>query len=229
MPIRALGLLSKVSSKFAHEVLPVAAASVIGTMLVNHYGRQPPPSIVVQAPPPSEDAVLQSLHEEHELIADYVKRKQELEAKRLAVDAPELAPAEAAASPVVESHPIKPRSSSAEKAAPRPAPTPAPEKKLAVQNPPPLASNAMTGSPPAQPEPSEVDGPAAQTVRFAGAVRDRFVDAAWFSARLPVVRRFGGFVVDVAQFPARALAPRALEDPPTPPALMRGQDLSGQE
>jgi hypothetical protein len=230
MPIRALGLLSKVSSKFVHEVLPVAMASVIGTILVNHYSRQPSPAVVVQAsPPPSEDAVLQSLHEEHALIADYLKRKQEAEAKRVADAEAERAPAEAATPPVVESRPIKLRLSSAEKAASRPASTPAHEKKLAVQDPPPLAPDALTVPPPAQPQPSEADGPAAQTLRFAGVVRERFVDAAWFPARLPVVRRFGGFVVDVAQFPARALVWRPFDDPPTPPALMHGQDLSGQE
>ncbi len=52
MPSGALGLISKVSSKFFHEVIPVALASVIGTMLVNHYSRQAAsPSVTVQVPP----------------------------------------------------------------------------------------------------------------------------------------------------------------------------------
>ena len=70
MANRALDLMAKVSSRFAHEILPVATASLIGAMLVNHYGRQPA-SVVVQAQPSaSEDAMVQSLREEHELIAE---------------------------------------------------------------------------------------------------------------------------------------------------------------
>jgi hypothetical protein len=42
MAIRALDLIARVSSRFVDEILPVATASVIGAMLVNHYGRQPP-------------------------------------------------------------------------------------------------------------------------------------------------------------------------------------------
>ena len=63
MLTRSLAFISKISSKFLHEVMPVALASVMGTMLVNHYTRQPAsPSVVVQAPPPpvSADAVLQT-------------------------------------------------------------------------------------------------------------------------------------------------------------------------
>src|SRR6202042_3465592 len=79
MAIRALDLMSKLSSRFAYEILPVTVASVIGAMLVNHYSRQPPsPPIVIQAPPSaSEDAVVQSLREEHELIASFMKRNRE--------------------------------------------------------------------------------------------------------------------------------------------------------
>src|ERR1700689_1997666 len=81
MAIRALDFMAKVSSRFFHEILPVAMASVIGAMLVNHYGRQPASSpIVIQAPPSaSEDAMVQSLREEHELIASFMKRNQERE------------------------------------------------------------------------------------------------------------------------------------------------------
>src|SRR4029077_17127667 len=73
--------MAKVSSRFIHEILPVAMASVIGAMLVNHYGRQPAsPAIVIQAPPSaSEDAMVQSLRDEHELIASFMKRNQERE------------------------------------------------------------------------------------------------------------------------------------------------------
>jgi hypothetical protein len=52
MAIHALDFMAKVSSRFVHEILPVATASVIGAMLVNHYGRQPAsPPIVIQAAP----------------------------------------------------------------------------------------------------------------------------------------------------------------------------------
>ena len=81
MAFRALDLMGKVSSRFVHEILPVATASVIGAMLVNHYGRQPAsPPIVIQAQPSaSEDAIVQSLREERELIASFVERTQEKE------------------------------------------------------------------------------------------------------------------------------------------------------
>jgi hypothetical protein len=79
MAIHALDLVTKLSSRFAYEILPVTVASVIGAVLVNHYGHQPPsPPIVIQAPPSaSEDAIVQSLREEHELIASFMKRNQE--------------------------------------------------------------------------------------------------------------------------------------------------------
>src|SRR4029077_18927567 len=81
MAIRALDFMAKVSSRFIHEILPVAMASVIGAMLVNHYGRQPAsPAIVIQAPPSaSEDAMEQSLREAADLIAVFMKRKHERE------------------------------------------------------------------------------------------------------------------------------------------------------
>jgi hypothetical protein len=79
MAIHALDVVTKLSSRFAYEILPVTVASVIGAILVNHYGHQPPsPPIVIQAPPSaSEDAMVQSLREEHELIASFMKRNQE--------------------------------------------------------------------------------------------------------------------------------------------------------
>ena len=79
MAIRVLDLMAKVASRFVHEILPVALASVIGTLVINHYGRQPAsPSVVVQAQPSaSENTIAQSLREEHELIASFMKRTQE--------------------------------------------------------------------------------------------------------------------------------------------------------
>src|ERR1700723_2524850 len=79
MAIHALDLVTKLSSRFAYEILPVTMASVIGAVLVNHYGHQPPsPPIVVQAPAStSESAIAQSLRDEHEFIAAFMKRDQE--------------------------------------------------------------------------------------------------------------------------------------------------------
>ncbi len=107
MPSGALGLISKVSSKFFHEVIPVALASVIGTMLVNHYSRQAAsPSVTVQEPPPPavRDAMFQTLHDEHELIVDYLRR--DADAQHAAGAARDRAPL---AAPAVEDHPNKVR------------------------------------------------------------------------------------------------------------------------
>ena len=87
MANRALDLMAKVSSRFVHEILPVATAGLVGAMLVNHYGRQPS-SVVVQAQPSaSEDAMVQSLREEHELIAGFMKRREEIVKGRQEMDA----------------------------------------------------------------------------------------------------------------------------------------------
>lgn len=76
--MNALGLFSKASTKFFHEVAPVALASVIGTILVNHYTHATAPApVVVQPAPPPDDAIVQTLHEEHQLIVDYLKRDAE--------------------------------------------------------------------------------------------------------------------------------------------------------
>ena len=78
----------------------MATASVIGAMLVNHYGRQSAsPPIVIQAQPSaSEEAMVQSLREEHELIASFVKRNQEeeLDAERSGSAATQIASVAAA-------------------------------------------------------------------------------------------------------------------------------------
>ena len=81
MAIHVLDLMGKLSSRFVHELLPVALASVIGTLVVNHYGRQQAsPSVVVQSQPSaSENAIAQSLREDHELIASFMKSDQDRE------------------------------------------------------------------------------------------------------------------------------------------------------
>ena len=77
--MNALGFFSKASTKFFHEVAPVALASVIGPILVNHYthATAPSPVVVQPAPPRPDDAIVQTLHEEHQLIVDYLRRDAE--------------------------------------------------------------------------------------------------------------------------------------------------------
>lgn len=113
----ALGLLSKASTKFFHEVAPVALASVIGTMLVNHYTQRaaPAPVVVEQRPSPPE-AIVQTLHDEHQLIIDYLKR--DAEAREAMSEKRSQSRAEPAASAAKEG-PAK-RVASGEKATPRP-------------------------------------------------------------------------------------------------------------
>jgi hypothetical protein len=194
MAIRALDFMAKVSSRFVHEILPVATASVIGAMLVNHYGRQPAsPPIVVQAPPsPSEAAMVQSLREERELLASFMKRSQEREsdAEHSGIDATEVAsvaptslslvdpplpePRRAAQKAVAR---LAPKAAARKKSAPAPQPDPA---AVATETPPLLASLP----PRAQ---TEFEPRARPIIRVAGA--------------------FGGWVTDVVQAPV-AFIPR---------------------
>jgi hypothetical protein len=207
MAFRALDLMAKVSSRFVHEIVPVATASVIGAMLVNHYGHQPAsPSVVVQAQPSaSEDAMVQSLREEHELIADLVKRNQEQEvnAERSESGATQVASAAPTQLPVVYPPLPQPRTASAQKATARstpktaarkksaPAETPSPELAIASE-PPPLPDSLP---PPAQ---IELEPSAPPVIRVAGAV--------------------GEWVADVAQAPG-AFLPRLPDWPSLPPLI----------
>jgi hypothetical protein len=71
-------VVSKISSKFVHEVLPVALASVIGTLIVNHYGGRPVAPVVVQANPPAgADDFLRTLKDERAVLAAVLKREEE--------------------------------------------------------------------------------------------------------------------------------------------------------
>ncbi len=201
MPSDALGMISKTSSKFFHEVMPVALASVIGTMLVNHYSRQPAsPSIVVQAPPPAaREAMFQTLRDEHELIVDYLRR--DADAQHAADASRDRAPP---AAPAVEDRPNKVRPVSAEKAAPRPPPRPAFEKQSTARDPEPLApvvAVTATPLPPALPVATKAAGSAG----VVDSVRD--------------------WIVNVSLAPARALAPRLFGGPPTPRTPVTISDL----
>jgi hypothetical protein len=213
MVFRALDLMTKVSSRFVHEILPVATASVIGAMLVNHYGRLPAsPPIVIQAQPSaSEDAMVQSLRDEHELIASFVERTQEKEsdAERSGSVATQLASVAPIALSLADPPLPEPRPASSQKAAARLAPKASARKKSAPTeapapqpDPPTIASETAaplaSSPPPAQIEPE----PRAQPmIRFAGEVRE--------------------WVADVAQAPGRvAFVPR-LPDWPSAPSLIR--------
>jgi hypothetical protein len=187
-------------------------ASVIGAMLVNHYGRQPAsPPIVIQAQPSaSEDAMVQSLREERELIASFVKRDQggELDAERSANDATQVAsvdppPASVADPPLPEPRPAAqkamsrpaPKTSIKKKAAPAEAALPQPEPATVATETPPL----MTAlPPPARPEPE---------------LRARPI--------LRVVGALGGWVEDMAEAPARVASLPRWPDWPSAQSLIR--------
>ncbi len=189
----------------------MAIASVIGAMLVNHYGRQPPsPPIVIQAPrSASEDAMVQSLREEHELIASFMKRNQE--------NASDAEPPGGAATQVASvappllslvDPPLPEPRPAAQKAVARLAPKPAARKKSAPAeapapqlDPPAIASETpplLTSSPP--PAQIEFEPRARPIIRVAGAVRE--------------------WVADVAQAPGRvAFLPRWPDWPSAPPLI----------
>ena len=209
--------MAKISSKFAHEILPVATASVIGAVLVNHYGRQPAsPSIVVQAQPSaSEDAVVQSLREEPELIASFVRRREEFVKGRREMDTERSGGAMQAGSvaltplPAVDPPPREPRPEAAPKAVARVAPKAAARKKSAPAEAPLLQSDLPAIAletpplldslpPPAQVEPQSSARP---IIRAAGAMRE--------------------WVADVAQAPGRVAFLCRLPDWPSMPPLVR--------
>jgi hypothetical protein len=213
MAIRVLDLMAKVASRFAHEILPVALASVVGALVVNHYGRQPAsPSIVVQAQPSaSGDAIAQSLRDEHELIASFMKRTQEREiddkrSESLGTQVASVAPIPLfiADPPLPEPRPaaaqkavarLAPKASARKRSMPTEAPLPQSDRApLASETPPVLASSP----PPAQ---LEFEPRARPIIRVAGALRE--------------------WVADVAQAPGRmAFLPR-LPDWPSPTPLIR--------
>jgi hypothetical protein len=195
MAIHALDFMAKVSSRFVHEILPVATASVIGAMLVNHYGRQPasPPIVIQAAPSASEDAMVQSLREEHELIASFMKRNQERasDAERpgsaatqvasLAppplslVDPPLPEPRPAAQKAVVR---LAPKPTARKRPASTEAPAPQPDPPAVASETPPL----MASSPP--PAQIEFEPRARPIIRVAGEVREWIADVTQASGRV---------------------------------------------
>jgi hypothetical protein len=212
MAIRVLDLMAKVASRFVHELLPVALASVIGALAVNHYGRQPAsPSIVVQAQPSaSENAIAQSLREDHELIASFMKRTQDREiddrrSESLGTQVASVAPIafSLADPPLPEPRPAAPQKAVARlapKAATRKKPTlteaPAPQP-----DPPAIASEnpvLVSSAPPAQ---IEFEPRARPMIRLAGAVRE--------------------WAADVAQAPGRVAFMPRWPDWPSAPSLIR--------
>ena len=193
MAIRALDFMAKISSRFVHEILPVTTACVIGAMLVNHYGRQPASSpIVIQAPPSaSEDAMVQSLREEHELIASFMKRNQESDAERSGSDATQVASVGPTALSLVDPPLPEPRPA-AQKTVVRLAPKPAARKKPAPTeapapqtDPPAVASETpplLASSPP--PAQIEFEPRARPIIRVAVEVREWVADVAQASGRV---------------------------------------------
>jgi hypothetical protein len=195
MAIRALDLMTKLSSRFAYEILPVTVASVIGAMLVNHYSRQPPsPPIVIQAPPSaSEDAMVQSLREEHELIASFMKRNQERasDPERSGSAATQVASLAPPPLSLVDPPLPEPRPA-AQKTIARLAPKPAARKKSAPteapapqSDPPAIASESTpllaSAPPPAQ---IEFEPRPRPIIRVAGEVREWVADVAQASGRV---------------------------------------------
>ncbi len=218
MAIRALDLMGKVAFRFVHELLPVALASVIGALLVNHYGRQPASApIVVQAQPvASDNAIAQSLREDHELIASLMKRDQDREiddrrSESLRSESLGAQVASVAPPPIFVADPPlpEPRPAAPQKAAARLAPKAAAMKKSAPTeppapqpDPPAIASEtALLSDSSPRPTQFEFEPRARPMIRFAGAVRE--------------------WVADVAQAPGRvAFVPR-LPDWPSATSLIR--------
>jgi hypothetical protein len=195
MAIRALDLMTKLSSRFAYEILPVTVASVIGAMLVNHCSRQPPsPPIVIQAPPSaSEDAMVQSLREEHELIASFMKRNQEKASdpegsRSAATQVASLAPPPLSLvdPPLPERRPaaqktiarLAPKSAARKKSAPTEAPGPQSDPPAIASESTPLLASAP---PPAQ---IEFEPRPRPIIRVAGEVREWVADVAQASGRV---------------------------------------------
>jgi hypothetical protein len=194
MAFRALDLMAKVSSRFVHEILPVATASVIGAMLVNHYGRQPAsPPIVIQArPSASEDAMVQSLRDEHELIANFMKRNQDRASDPERSESATTQIASVAPFPLwLVDPPLPEPRPTAQKTTARLAPKPVARKRsapteapLPQSDPPAVASESpLLASSPSPPQ-DEFEPRAGPIIRVASEVREWVADVAEASGRV---------------------------------------------
>jgi hypothetical protein len=184
----ALGFLSKASTKFFHEVAPVALASVIGTVLVNQYShRTAPAPIVLQAPAQPPDAIVQTLQDEHQLIVDYLKR--DSDAKQATRDEGSV-PRAAPAAPAAKDGAARPRVASGEKAAPRPRP------KLERARDPLLLDPDLAGLPAPESPPAP---------------------ASWIEEGSNMASAVGGFAVAAWQYSGQALPKLPLADLPAAP------------
>jgi hypothetical protein len=204
MANRALDLMAKVSSRFVHEILPVATASVIGAMLVNHYGPQASPSVLVQAQSSaSEDAMAQSLRDEHELIASFMKRReefvrhrQEMDAEHPVIGATQAAWIAPALFPVVDPPLPEPRSApqtvarSAPKAAARKKSAPAEAPSLQLD--PPAIASETSPLPDSFPPPTQIEPEprARPIVRAADAMGEWVADVAQAPGRVAFLPRW---------------------------------------
>jgi hypothetical protein len=189
MAIHVLDSMGKLASRFVHELLPVALASVIGTLVVNHYGRQPAsPSVVVQAQPSaSETAIAQSLREDHELIASFMKSTQDRETddKRSYSLGAQVASVAPLATSLADPPLPEPRPAAAPKVVARLAPKVVVRKKLAPTEAPAVQPNPLVTAPEnlpilaASPPPAqlEFEPRARPMIRLAGAVREWVAEA----------------------------------------------------
>ena len=213
MANRVLDLMARFASRFVHELMPVALASVIGALVVNHYGRQPAsPSIVVQAQPSlSENAIAQSLREDHELIASFMTRseKRGTDDGRLESLGKQVASAAPIALSFADPPLPEPRPAAPQKAVARLTSKAAARKKSA-----PMEAPAPQLDPPAiasENPPELVSSPPLAQTEFAPRAR-RMIRAA---------NAFGGWVADVAQAPGRMAFLPHLPDWPPAPSLIR--------
>jgi hypothetical protein len=175
---------------------------VIGALVVNHYGRQlASPAIIVQAQPSaSENAIAQSLREDHELIANLMKRTEERDSddrrsESLGAQVASVAPIafSLADPPLPEPRPassqktvarLAPKVALKKKSVLTEAPTPQPDAPAVTsENPPMLVSS----SPPAQ---FEFEPQARPTIGFAGAVREWVADVTQAPGRLAFASRW---------------------------------------
>ena len=194
----ALASLSKFFSKFFHEGLPIALASVVAAMLVGQYTRLPASTpIVVQSPPlPEAQAKAQALSDEHELILELLKR--DAEGKRVSDAAQEDGSKPGKLGASAQEGPARARLVTTERILPQPPVRPTAEKKMAARGP-----------------RSTVPTPIA-VASTPGDVEERLVEEA--VSENPDVGSVRGWVANAAQLPVRlwTAAYRPIDEAPRP-------------